>query len=176
MIIYEGDPRYVDLLLRYHGLGAEGRQYLGTSPRFRQRTRLQELTCQLTKSRYVRNLFIVLDRPDAQFASKAINRAMAQPTTNEDETLKELARFHLTAPRLLLCYLRQPKLFKIVGLGDTNGAACRVTRESLGCTHLMLGGHPIFAGSTRQAVICRQDQAISTLLYVEHPELRDWRH
>ena len=63
----------------------------------------------------MRNLFIALDRPAVQFASKEINKVMAQPTINEDATLKVLARY-LTAPRPLWCYPRQPMPSKIVGL------------------------------------------------------------
>ena len=49
-------------------------------------------------------------RQDVQFASEEISRAMAQPTTNADETLKGLTKYHFTATRLLLCYPRQPML------------------------------------------------------------------
>ena len=49
--------------------------------------------------------------------------------------------------------VRQPVPSKIVGLSDANWVACPVTRKSSGCTHLMLGRYPIFAGTTTQAVI-----------------------
>ena len=115
--------------------GAGRRQYRGTNPPSWRRTRLQEHTCQLIKPeasrsnallaksrlartylptdqarnfkiRCMRNLFIALDRPDVRYASKEINRAMAQPTINADETLKGLTRNYLTVSRLLWCYPR----------------------------------------------------------------------
>ena len=39
------------------------------------------------------------------------------------------------------------------GLRDADCAACPVTRKFSGCTCLMLGRHPILAGTARQAVI-----------------------
>ena len=42
------------------------------------------------KSRCMRILFITLDRPDVQFASKDISRVMAHPTISADETLTGL--------------------------------------------------------------------------------------
>ena len=78
---------------------------------------------------------------------------MAQPTISADETLQGLARYHLTAPKLLWCYPRQPMPSKIVGLSDANWAACPVMRKSSECPHLMLRRHPIVAGTTTPAVI-----------------------
>ena len=42
---------------------------------------------------------------------------------------------------------------KIVGLSAANWAVCPVTWKSSGCTHLMLGRHPVFPGTRTQAVI-----------------------
>ena len=104
------------------------------------------------KSRCMSNLFMALDRPDVEFASKEISRAMAQPTM-QTKPSKRFVRCHLTAPKLLWCHPRQPMLSKIVEPSDANWARCPVTRKSSGCTHLMLGRHPICAGTTTQAVI-----------------------
>ena len=101
----------------------------------------------------MRNLFIALDRPDILLASKEISRAMALPTVSADETLKGLARYYFTVPRLVWCYPRQPMRSKIVVLSDADCAACPVTRKYSGCIRLMLGRHPILAGTATQAVL-----------------------
>ena len=126
----------MDLLLRNYGLehGKSRRKTrLWDNPAFLAKNplagaNLSAAQASSFKSQWVRNLFFALDRPDVHFASKAISWAMAQPTINADETLKGLARCYLTAPR-------------------------PATRKSSGCTHLMLGRHPIFVGTTTQAVI-----------------------
>ena len=101
----------------------------------------------------MRHLFLALDRPDLQFVAKEISRAMSQPTINADETLKGVARYLVQAPRVLWRYPRQPMPSKVVALVDANWAACPITRKSTGCTHIMFGKHPIFAGSATQTVI-----------------------
>ena len=61
---------------------------------------------------------------DAQFASKEIGTADDQRRRNTG-----LAGYYLIVPR---------PASKIVGLKDSNWAACHVTQKSSGCTHLML--------------------------------------
>ena len=78
---------------------------------------------------------------------------MSQPTINADETLKGVARYLVQAPRVLWRYPRQPMPSKVVALVDANWAACPITMKSTGCTHIMFGKHPIFAGSATQTVI-----------------------
>ena len=100
-----------------------------------------------------------------QFASKEISRAMVLLTVNEDDTLKGLAHYHLTVPRLVWCCLRQPMRSKIVGLSDADCAACPVTRKYSGCTCFMLGRHPILAGTATQSH-CRSVKKNCTQLCV----------
>ena len=117
------------------------------------------------KSRHKRNLFITLDRPDVQFASKEISRAMAQPTINADETLNGACP-GTTSQRRGCCGATRDSPFpsKIVGLGDANWAGCPVTRrKSSGYTHLMLG---------RDSDLCRNhDPSCDLSLSSEESEL-----
>ena len=110
---------------------------IGTSPRYWPRTRLPAAHLPADqasgfKNRCIGNLFIALDRPDVQFASKENSRSVAQPTIDGDETLREPAR-NLTAPRLLRCP-RQPMPSKTVGLNDAHWAAGLVTWEQVAHT------------------------------------------
>ena len=42
---------------------------------------------------------------------------------------------------------------KVLGLTDSNWAACPVSRKSTSATYLMLGKHPIFAASSTQTIL-----------------------
>ena len=78
-----------------------------------------------------RCLYLALDRPDIQFTAKEISRAMASPTVHADETLKALSRYLASHPRVLWRYPRQEWTGKVLGMTDSNWAACPVTLRRL---------------------------------------------
>ena len=161
MLTYEADQRHADLLVGDYGLEmgkSKGRTSPWDKPTYMSRhplagPLLSPPDARRFRSSCMRHIFLALDRPDLQFVAKEISRAMATPTINADETLKGVARYLLTKPRLRWRYPRQAMPSKVVGLADANWAGCPVTRKSTGCTHLMLGRHPIFAGSATQTII-----------------------
>ena len=101
----------------------------------------------------MRCLYLALYRLDIQFTAKEISRAMALSTVHADETLKALSRYLASHPRALWRYPRQEWTGKVLGLTDSNWAACLVTRKSTSATYLMLGKHPIFAASSTQTIL-----------------------
>ena len=50
-------------------------------------------------------------------------------------------------------YPRQEWTGKVLGLTDSNWAACPVSSKSTSATYLMLGKHPIFAASSTQTIL-----------------------
>ena len=104
-------------------------------------------------SNCMRCLYLALDRPDIQFTAKEISRAMASPTVHADETLKALSLYLAIHPRVLWRYPRQEWTGKVLGLTDSDRAACPVTRNSSSATYLMLGKHPIFAARSTQTIL-----------------------
>ena len=94
MITYEGHPRHEDVLLRDCGL-EHWKSCWKTAPWDEPAFLAKNTLAGANVPANLRNLFIALDRPDVQFASSGISRAMAQPTINADEILKGLARYHL---------------------------------------------------------------------------------
>ena len=161
MIAYEADQRLADILIRDYGLEpgeSKGRLAPWNKPSFFQKHPLAGPHLSTDDARRFRNscmrlFFFALDRPDLQFVAKEISRSMAQPTVNADEILKGVARYLAQTPRVLRWFPRQPASGKLTARVDANWAACPVIRESTGCTHLMLGRHPLFAGSSTQTVI-----------------------
>ena len=78
---------------------------------------------------------------------------MATPTDNAEEHLKHVIRFMIGAPRIVWRYPRQTPTNQLRGYTDSNWAGCPVTRRSTTCTHLAIGKHPIYSGSSTQTII-----------------------
>ncbi len=70
----------------------------------------------------MRFLYLVQDRPECQFVSKELTRAMSKPTVYAMEALKHAARFLLGAPRVVWRFPRQPMGTVVRGLSDANWA------------------------------------------------------
>ena len=160
MLTYEADQRHADLLMAAYGLNVSSKgkpipwdkaNFLARHPLagpFLDEKRRVEF-----RSNCMRCLYLALDRPDIQYTAKEISRAMASPTVHADETLKALSRYLASHPRVLWRYPRQEWTGKVLGLTDSNWAACPVTRKSTSATYLMLGKHPIFAASSTQTIL-----------------------
>ena len=76
----------------------------------------------------MRHLFLTMDRPDLQFVTKEISRAMSQPTVNGDETLKDHRNedlVTLTVKILMHDYDLEPS--QEVALVDANWAVCQLS-------------------------------------------------
>ena len=101
----------------------------------------------------MRLLYVSADRPESQFAAKELSRAMATPTDNAEEHLKHVIRFMIGAPRIVWRYPRQTPSNQLRGYTDSNWAGCPVTRRSTTCTHLAIGRHPIYSGSSTQTIV-----------------------
>ena len=97
--------------------------------------------------------FIALDRPDIQYVSKELARAMTKPSVFALEHLKHLARYLAKHPRLVWKFVRQHMPSHIDAFADSNWAGCPVTRKSTTCSVLALGGHCLSTASFTQAVI-----------------------
>ena len=153
MLTYEADQRHPDLLRAAYRLNASSKAksipwdkaaFLARHPLagpFLDEKRRVEF-----RSNCMRCLHLALDRPDIQFT-------VASPTVRADETLKALSRYLAGHPRVLWRYSRQEWTGKVLGLTDSNWAACLVTRKSTSGTYLMLGKHPSFAASSKQTVL-----------------------
>ena len=164
MITCDGDPRHVDLLL-LHDYGLEHGQRRGKTvswdkPEFSAKNPLAGAHLPADQARTFKSRCThCIDWSNVQFASKEISAAMSQPTINADETLKGLARYHLSAPGMLWCFPRQHKLSKIVRLSDANSVPC-YTRE-LRVQPLDAGERPKSSQEPRRKLwsLCHQERA-----------------
>ena len=160
MLTYEADQRHADLLMAAYGLNVSSKgkaipwdkaNFLARQPLagpFLDEKRRVEF-----RSNCMRCLYLALDRPDIQFTAKEISRAMTSPTVHADETLKATSRYLVSHPRVLGRYPRQEWTGKVLGLTDSNWAACPVSRKITLATYLMLEKHPIFAASPTKTIL-----------------------
>ena len=160
MITYEADQRHADLLVTAYGLDGNSnpKKVPWDKPSFMTKNpmagpMLGGERLQAFRSACMRCLFLAIDRPDIQFVAKEISRAMANPTVNADETLKGVARYLVGHPRVVWRYPRQAWPGKILGMTDSNWAACPVTRKSTSATYLAFGAHPVYTASSTQTIL-----------------------
>ena len=78
---------------------------------------------------------------------------MAKPTDHAEEHLKLVIRFAVSPPRVVWRYVKQTPTTELQGLTDSNWAGCPVTRKSTTCSHLQIGGHPIYSGVSTQTIL-----------------------
>ena len=160
VLYYEPDERHVQLLMQDYKLksGSKAKATPLDKASFLARhplvgPELDDGPARVYRSACMRLGYLVLDRPEAQFAFKELSRAMAKPTVHAEEHLKSVIRFLAGAPRVVWRYPRQEMQTKLMARTDSNWAGCPITRRSTTCTHLNIGQHPIFAGSSTQIVI-----------------------
>ena len=159
-LTWEGDRRHVQILCSQLGVQptSNGRATPADKGRFTKCHPLagDELSgneSRLYKSACMRANFIALDRPDAQYVSKELARAMSKPSVFAMEHLKHLARYLLKHPRLVWRFVRQHLPTHVDAFADSNWAGCPVTRKSTTCCVLTLGAHCLSTSSFTQAVI-----------------------
>ena len=76
---------------------------------------LNEAEATVYRSACMRLSYLVMDRPEMQFAAKECARGMANPTVRHSQMLKRAGRFLLTAPRCIWTWKRQRQQTHVVG-------------------------------------------------------------
>ena len=156
-IEYEADPRHVQILLAQTGL-QEGKAKTVTTPGVKGNDLHdgKELTGAAVKefrSAAMRAVYLAADRPELQFASKEVARAMQRPTTTAWEAIKRISRFLLGAPRVVWEWRRQSWRNDLTGYADSDWAGQPGSRKSTSCSTCCLGGHLISQSATTQGPI-----------------------
>ena len=109
--------------------------------------------------------YLALDRPDIQFATKEICRAMSNPTKSDWLKLKRLGRFLIDAKRLVAKYPWQATEDHLKGYSDSDWAGCAKTAKSTSGGAIMLGRHWLKSwSSTQKTVALRSGEAELTAI------------
>ena len=96
--------------------------------------------------------YIVLDRPDGQYAAKAVRSATREPTKLDWMRMLRLAKFLVAHSELERLYQAQNVLEKYVVYGDSDWAGSDTRRSTTGAFE-QLGQHPIDFSCSIQHVV-----------------------
>ena len=104
-------------------------------------------------------MYIVLDRPDCQYAAKAVRSATTEPTRLDWMRMMRLAMFLVAHNELEWLYHAQDVPEKYVVYGDSDWAGSETLRSTTGAFE-QLGQHAIeFSCSTQHVVALSSGEA-----------------
>ena len=152
---YEADPRHAEIIVREMRLeGANGAKSPGEEPRAwsadDDRVQLSQADARAYRGMAARANYLAQDRGDIAFAAKECCRGMANPTKGDARAMRRLARYLLTAPRVVwrFKFQHQPPSLRV--FSDSDWAGCRRTARSTSGGVIMLGEHCIRGYSVTQ--------------------------
>ena len=156
-IIYEADPRHVEILVNELGLHeAKPSSTPGTKMVLKESDDDPHLDqSKATKFRQLiaRCNFLCQDRPDIQYACKEAARGMANPKQSDWVKMLKIAKYLKGKPRYAITFKTQRDVYCINGFGDSDFAGEVDTRKSTSGGMTCLGDHVIKTWSSTQSVI-----------------------
>ena len=155
-VVYEADPRHAERLVEEldlteaKGVGTPG---VKEETKEGEEERLDSGATTRFRAVAARANYLAADRPDLQFASKEVCRAMQAPTTRDWRRLKRLVRYVRDNMRLAYVYQWQARPLHLTAYTDTDWAGCEVTRRSTSSGGVCYGWHLIKSWSKTQASV-----------------------
>ena len=156
-ILYESDPRHVDIAL--HQLGLDDPKSKGVvTPVTRSQGNYDDIILDGAKAKLFRSVcmrigFVAQDRTEIQYAWKETTRHMSQPTAGAMNRLKRLGRFLKYRPRCVQVFRTQESPKYLTTRGDSDFAGCLATRKSTSSTQLIHGKHLLRSSATTQSAV-----------------------
>ena len=157
-LIYEADPRHVEIIVRQleleqsKAVGTPGTKEEGTT----QLTMEHPLSSQQTsnyRALVARCDHLAPDRPDIAFSVKELARQMAAPTNGDWAKLKRLGRYLKGRPRLQQIYAWQTTPSSVTTCSDAGWARCKRSRKSTTGVCITVGSHVIKSWSKTQSLV-----------------------
>ncbi|CAK0851674.1 unnamed protein product [Prorocentrum cordatum] len=155
---WECDPRHAQITVEQMGLRKDSKGVVtpGVStavPDPKDDPVLDRSAATLFRAVTMRTAYQSIDRPELLYPAKEAARAMQNPTRSALEKIKRIARYLVSAPRVVQVFHRQPEQSKLIQYTDTDHAGCKVTRRSTSAGTTMHGSHMLAAYSTTQKPI-----------------------
>ena len=98
--------------------------------------------------------YLAQDRMDIQFAAKELSRRMARPRKEDVGKLKRFVRYLVGAERMVQLYPEMKKMPSVVeAFGDSDWAACKVSRRSTSGGVILFGGSALKTYSSTQGSV-----------------------
>ena len=156
-ILWEADPRHVDIILRQTGV-----THSVTTPLVKEKAsdvnddndaELDRANAEEYRSIAMRIGYLSQDRPDLQRVTRELAKGLQRPTLRHQVMLKRAARYLKGKPRLAQRFQYQNSFGKLVGWSDTDHAGCVRTRKSTTGGAIMAGKNTLLTYCRGQAVI-----------------------
>ena len=156
-ILYEPDPRHVEILMNELGL-KDSKSVVSPGVKSAQVPDDQNPHREPPQAAKFRQLiarcnFLCQDRPDIIYAVKEAARGMATPRHADWEKLARIAKYLKGRPRYVTMFRPQRDVFAINAFGDSDFAGEVDTRKSTSGGLVCLGDHVVKAWSSTQTVI-----------------------
>ena len=97
--------------------------------------------------------YLSLDRPDLQYVSRSISKAMSNPTHEAMRMLKRVGRYLIGSPRLVQKFPWTQKAEQVVTYGDSNWAGDKKDAKSTSGGALYWNGHCLKCWSSTQQIV-----------------------
>ncbi len=153
-IQYEPDPRHAELIISEMGMStANPVSTPGQNDDDDNEGVRDETTDTAYRAIAARANYLAIDRPDIQYTTKEICKAMSAPTSKDWDKLKRIARYLIGKPRIIQHYTYQPEQYEGTIYTDANWAGCRKTRRSTSAGCVMIGRHCLKTWSKTQSTI-----------------------
>ena len=157
-IVYEADPRHVEIVVEQ--LGLQNAKPVAT-PGIKEEGRTQEDCDQPLSeeeaSKYralvARYNYLSPDRPDISYSVKELARYMSAPTKGNWLQLKRLGRYLKGKPRVQIKFEWQKTLGVLRTYSDADLAGCKQSRKSITGGCITLGKHMLKGWSRTQSLV-----------------------
>ena len=157
-IVYQHDPRHVDVLVRELGLENGNTVQTPAAPSAAEEEESEALD-QVQNHRYrsqvARCLFLSQDRADITFIVNELCQTVSNPTQLSLAKLKRLTRYLKRERQWGQVFKYEKAVAEVTMFTDSDWAGCKETRKSSSAGVAMSGAHALKAYTRKQKIIAR---------------------
>ena len=157
-IVYQHDPRHIDVLVKDFGLENGNSVQTPATPDVTEEEKSEPLS-QVQQHKYrsqvARCLFLSQDRADITFIVNELCHNMSNPTHQSLAKLKRLARYLKRERQWGQVFKYGKTVEEVTTFTDSDWAGCKETRKSSSAGAVMLGEHTLKAYTRKQKIIVR---------------------
>ena len=157
-IVYQHDPRHIDVLVKELGLENGNTVQTPAAP-IAAEEEDSEVLSQTQHHRYrsqvARCLFLSQDRADITFIVNELCQTMSSPTQQSLAKLKRLARYLKRERQWGQVFQYEKTVEEVTMCTDSDWAGCKETRKSSSAGVAMTGSHALKAYTRKQKIIAR---------------------
>ena len=157
-IIYQHDPRHIDVLVKDLGLENGNSVQTPATPDVTEEEKpepLSQVQHRKYRSQVARCLFLSQDRADITFIVNDLCQTMSNPTQQSLAKLKRLTRYLKRERQWGQVFKYGKAAEEVTMFTDSDWAGCKETRKSSSAGVVILGEHALKAYTRKQKIIAR---------------------